>query len=179
VALSLWAVPRTTHDVDIVVALPAARIAEFCAHFPPDRYYIDPAAMAEAFRHTNQPSRGMYSFIHILSGLKLDLFPLRPSDPVQVSTLQHRVQEELTPGLCAAVCAPEDLLIQKLEWYTLGQSQSQFQDCLNLVLADQERAVPQIDWARVDNWTRRLGPAIHQAWQLLKAAVAATQAPPV
>lgn len=178
VALGLWAVPRTTHDVDIVVALPAARIAEFCAHFPPDRYYIDPAAMADAFRHAQQPSRGMYSFLHMPSGLKLDLFPLRPSDPVQVSTLQHRVLEDLTPGLRAAVCAPEDLLIQKLEWYSLGHSQRQFQDCLNLVLSDQERAVPQIDWTQVDTRTHQLGPAIAHAWQVLKAAVAATQEPP-
>src|SRR5215217_1614086 len=77
VALGVWASPRQTHDLDIVLDLPLERIPEFCARFPPDRFYIDAAAMFDAFRQPSAPSQGMYSFIDMDSGFKVDLFPLR------------------------------------------------------------------------------------------------------
>lgn len=42
VALSVWAVPRMTHDLYIVVDMPEDRILEFCSRFPAEQYYIDP-----------------------------------------------------------------------------------------------------------------------------------------
>ena len=33
VALGVWAAPRMTHDLDIVVDLPLVRVPEFCAEF--------------------------------------------------------------------------------------------------------------------------------------------------
>src|SRR5512142_2333428 len=80
VALGVWASPRPTHDLDVVIDLPLGRIPEFCSHFPTDRYYIDPGAMFDMFRQATAPSQGMYSFIDMESGFKVDLFPLRMAD---------------------------------------------------------------------------------------------------
>lgn len=63
VALSIWAQPRLTHDLDLVVDLPDDRIHEFCRHFSADRFFIDPEAMNRAFAARNSRSLGMYSFI--------------------------------------------------------------------------------------------------------------------
>jgi hypothetical protein len=98
VALTAWAIPRLTHDIDLVVDLPEDRIVEFCSHFSPDRYYIDADVMRSAFEQRNQPGMGMYSFTDMDTGLKVDLFPLRPNDPAQQAALSRRVVVEILEG---------------------------------------------------------------------------------
>lgn len=168
VALAVWAIPRTTHDFDIVVDLPEERITEFCSHFPPDKYYIDADAMQNAFRHRDQSSLGMYSFIDMETGIKIDLFPLRPNDSAQQEALARRVTAEVLEGLVAVVYAPDDLLVQKLRWYAASNSERQLQDCLNLVLTDLQRQTPLISWDYVEDWTNRLGAEVYQAWRAVK-----------
>src|SRR4051795_5124765 len=116
VALITWATPRTTHDIDIIVSLPVQRVAEFCAHFPPERFYVDPDAMRATWL---QPGRSMYNIIDMDTGLKVDLTPVRRNDPLHLQSIRRRVEVEILPGLRAAIVSPEDLLLQKLEWYTL------------------------------------------------------------
>ena len=171
IALFAWSIPRTTHDLDLVVDLPEERIPEFCAHFSPDRYFIDAEGMRDAFEQRDQPSLGMYSFTDMDTGLKVDLFPLRPRDEAQQTALNRRVWTEVLPGLRAAVYAPDDLLVQKLRWYAASESERQFRDCLNLVLTDLKRPPPMINWDYVYAWANRLGPDIKQAWAKVKAAV--------
>jgi hypothetical protein len=174
VALSVWALPRATHDLDLVVDLPEDRITEFCAQFPSDRYFIDPETMNAAFQQRDQPGLGMYSFIDMDSGFKVDLFPLLPNDPAQQAALSRRVTVDIVEGQRAAVYAPDDLLVQKLRWYAASQSERQFRDCLNLVLTDLKRPMPLIAWDYIENWVAQLGPAVQQAWSAVKAAVNAT-----
>jgi len=173
VALSTWAMPRATHDIDIIVSLPVERIAEFCAHFPSERFYVDPEAMRATWL---QPERSMYNIIDMDTGLKVDLTPVRPNDSLHVQSIQRRVEVEILPGLRASVVSTEDLLLQKLEWYTLGGSERQLADCLNLLRAARERNPAEIDWRAVDAWTQRSGPAMQQAWERLKAAFAEVEA---
>lgn len=171
VALAVWAVPRMTHDLDLVLDLPFDRIREFCAHFPPERYSLDPEALRTAFQQRDRPSLGMYSFTDLDTGLKVDLFPLRAGDPAQQAALGRRRTVEILEGQMAAVYAPDDLLVQKLRWYASSESERQFRDCLNLVLTDLQRPAAQISWEYVDGWAEQLGPAIRQAWATVKAAV--------
>jgi hypothetical protein len=171
VALTAWATPRTTHDLDLVVDLPASRVPEFCTHFSADRYFIDADAMLASFGQWDQPSMGMYSFTDMDSGIKVDLFPLRPGEPAQQEALSRRVIVELLEGQRAALYAPDDLLVQKLQWYSIGQSERQLGDCLNLLLTDLKRPKPLIAWDYVEKWVTRLGPTAQQAWTTLKEAV--------
>jgi len=118
----------------------------------------------------------MYNIIDMDTGLKVDLTPVRPNDPLHVQSIQRRVEVEILPGLRASVVSTEDLLLQKLEWYTLGGSERQLADCLNLLRAARERNPAEIDWRAVDAWTQRSGPAMQQAWERLKAAFAEVEA---
>lgn len=171
VALSVWAVPRTTHDIDVVVELPGERIPEFCSAFPSDRYFIDPEVMGDAFRQLNRPGLGMYSFVDMETGIKVDLFPLRSNDEAQRVALSRRERASFLPGTSGAVYAPDDLLVQKLRWYAASDSERQFRDCLNLVTTDLKRPTSLIDWGYVEGWAERLGPDVQQAWARVKAAV--------
>jgi hypothetical protein len=169
VALGVWATPRMTHDLDIVVDVPLAEIPQFCAQFPAERYYLDPAAMTVAFRQRDSRSQGMYSFLDMDTGLKVDLFPLRPGDPAQVTAMGRRVRAEVLSSQPAYVYAPDDLLIQKLRWYSMGESQRQFTDCLALLIADRARPSPLIDRAYVQGCVDLLGRAVQGAWARLLA----------
>lgn len=171
IALAVWAVPRTTHDLDIVVDVPEDRIQEFCDHFPPVRYYIDPEAMTNAFRRREQASMGMYSFLDLNTGFKVDLFPIRTQDKAQQEALRKSIHAQVMQGLYAKVYAPDDLLIQKLRWYTSSHSERQLRDCLNLMLTDLRRPIPLISWNYVETWTDELGSEVQQAWLDLKAAI--------
>jgi len=175
VALAVWAQPRLTHDLDLVVDLPTERVAEFCRYFSADRFFIDPAAMRVAFAGRNSPSLGMYSFTDMETGLKVDLFPLRRNDPAQQAAISRRVDMEVLEGQHATVYTPADLLVQKLRWYALGESERQFRDCLNLVLSDLRRPTPQIAWAEIDRWAVQLGPPVQRAWQTVRAAAEAAR----
>jgi hypothetical protein len=172
VALIAWATPRTTHDIDILVDLPPQRIEDFCRYFPPERFYVDPDAMRAAFL---QVERSLYNIIDMETGFKVDLSPVRPSDPLHARALSHRVRRELLPGVTAWVVSPEDLLLQKLEWYTLGQSERQFRDCLALLRAARSGGQTEIDPATIAAWAQRLGPPMEQAWALLQAALRETE----
>jgi hypothetical protein len=171
VALAVWAVPRTTHDLDIVVDVPEDRIEEFCAHFQAARYYIDPEGMRNAFRSRDQVSLGMYSFVDMETGFKVDLFPVRTYDKAQQEALRRSVTTEVVRGLPARVYAPDDLLVQKLRWYAASHSERQLRDCLNLVLTDMRRPVPLISWNYVENWTSMLEPGVQQALLDLNSAL--------
>jgi hypothetical protein len=160
VALAVWAIPRTTHDLDIVVDVPEDRIQEFCGHFPLVRYYIDPEAMLNAFQRRDQPGLGMYSFLDVDTGFKVDLFPVRTHDKAQQEALRRCIPTKVMEGLSARVYAPDNLLIQKLRRYAASHSERQLRDCLNLALTDLKRPVPLIAWDYVEKWTAELGAEV-------------------
>jgi hypothetical protein len=170
IALNAWASPRTTHDMDIAVDLPKERIVEFCRHFSPERYYIDPDDMRSAFLHRDDVSLGMYSFHDMNTGFKVDLFPLRASDQALQAALARRVKVNILANLQAYVCAPDDLLVQKLRWHASSGSERQLRDCLNLLLTDLKRPTPMIEWDYVEDWVAQLGPEVQHAWEVVKEA---------
>lgn len=46
-ASNYWGIPRTTHDLDFVIQLPASAIAKIISAFTPD-FYIEEAAVRAA-----------------------------------------------------------------------------------------------------------------------------------
>jgi hypothetical protein len=67
--------PRFTNDIDIVVDLPLDRVADFCAGFPADDFYLSLTAVADAVR-----SRHQFNVLHPASGLKIDFIVLTDSE---------------------------------------------------------------------------------------------------
>jgi hypothetical protein len=157
------------------------RIPAFCARFPADEFLIDAQAMRAQFRLPDSPSSGMYSFLHMPTGLKIDLFPLPPNDPVQRAAFARRVAMPLLGEQAGMVATAQDLLIQKIRWWQAGGrvSERQFRDCMNLLLTDRSRATPQIDPDAVEQIMRTLPRATYEAWRILwAAAVQASQQSP-
>jgi hypothetical protein len=129
-ASSLSGEPRTTLDVDIVVALDDSQVDCVTRALKGD-FYADVDAIRRAVR-----AHASVNVIHHATGTKVDLF-VAGGGPLDWLQLERRRLVH-PPGLQGAlyVQTPEDILLQKLRWYRLGgqTSDRQWRDVLGLLL---------------------------------------------
>jgi hypothetical protein len=135
--------PRTTLDVDFVVAAPLGAIREIERHFPAT-FHLDPQLQMEILT-------GTYRWIAEVDGstFRVEIFHLA-SDPHHQELFQRRLAMPL-PLLEQTVWIPtaEDLVIQKLRW----ARRKDLDDARN-ILAVQGAA---IDYAHIELWCGRHG----------------------
>lgn len=115
-------VPRTTLDVDIIVELSHAQVERFVALVDQD-FYIQAADIHDAITH-----RSSFNLVHFASMLKIDMF-VAPPRPFDLAKAQRVVEMQLTTTSTRRfrVTSPEDIVLQKLEWYALGGQVSERQ----------------------------------------------------
>ena len=144
VASSLWGVPRTTHDVDVVVVLSEAEVGRMVAAFA-DRYYVSEPAVRDAVTRAS-----MFNVIDFGTGLKADLWVTK-GDPFNESMLGRRRRVEIVPGREAYVGSPEDVLLHKLVWNQITPSQRQLADAAGIVAVQEGK----LDLAYMKAWAAR------------------------
>jgi hypothetical protein len=122
VATIFYGEPRFTVDIDIVVDLPADRIRDFCAAFAPEEFYLREEAVRRAVR-----SRSQFNIIHPSSGLKIDIMVSAgtPFDRSRFARIRR-----IRPGedFEASFASPEDVILEKLEYYREAGSQKHLRD---------------------------------------------------
>lgn len=130
-ASSLSGEPRSTLDVDIVVAMTTSdvdRVAEALR----GEFDVDDQAVARAVRE-----RSSVNIFHRASAIKVDLFVMggSPLDDEQMNRRQ-RVQVTAGPDRYLYAYTPEDILLQKLRWFRKGNevSDRQWRDALGILL---------------------------------------------
>lgn len=130
-ASSLSGEPRSTLDVDMVVALTEGDIDRLISGLGSE-FYADGAALRRAARQ-----RSTVNLIHQPTATKVDLFVAggSPLDAQQISRRQ-RIQVRRSPDRYLYFYTPEDILLQKLRWFGLGHEASdrQWRDILGIVL---------------------------------------------
>ena len=125
VAMSYYATPRMTRDIDIIVALDRSDIEKICSLFGAD-YYVSKEAVAEAVRR-----KSMFNIIHFESVIKVDFIVLM-NTPFAVSEFGRRSQ--LTLGdFQTTIISCEDLILSKLVWAKDSGSEMQLRDVRNLL----------------------------------------------
>jgi len=144
VALAVYAVPRMTRDIDLVVDVQAEDVHRLVTLFIAD-CYIDEESVRDAVAR-----RGMFNIIHNDWILKAD-FIVRKDEPYRRTELDRRRRVDLG-DFQVWVAAPEDLLLSKLCWGRDSASELQRRDVIQLV-----RSVPDLDWVYLREWGRRLG----------------------
>ena len=130
-ASSLSGEPRSTLDVDIVVAMTTSDVARL-AEALRGEFDVDDRAVARAVRE-----RSSVNVFHRASAIKVDLFVMggSPLDDEQMDRRQ-RVQVTTDPDRYLYACTPEDILLQKLRWFRKGNevSDRQWRDVLGILL---------------------------------------------
>ena len=129
-ASSLHGQPRATQDVDIVADLQLEHVEPFVVALR-DHFYVDEPAVRDAVKR-----RSTFNVIHLETMFKVDVF---------VAGHQHSTRREFErkqlylldfqPAREINVASPEDIIVQKLHWYRLGDhvSDRQWSDAMSVL----------------------------------------------
>jgi hypothetical protein len=96
-------------------------------------------------------SRGMFNVIHRETGFKIDLV-VRKKRPFSQEEFSRRMSATFA-GKQRWFASPEDVILTKLEWSKLGESERQFNDALNVARLQG----PRLDRDYLQRWATDLG----------------------
>lgn len=147
-AVIVYGEPRLTHDVDIVLVLPATALADLHRTFPLEQFYCPPLEVLAV--EAQRPERGHFNLIHHASGFKADVY-LAGGDPLHRWGLSRRRRIEVG-GEVVPVAPPEYVIVRKLEYYREGGSDKHVRDIRSMLELSRE----QIDLCEVQTWVNRL-----------------------
>ena len=144
-ASAYYGSPRSTQDIDLVIAATAAQLRAFVASLNNHEYYADLNAALEAHQRES-----MFNVIDLESGWKVDMI-IRKSRAFSREEFDRRLRVNLQ-GAVLFVASAEDVVIAKLEWAKRAQSPRQIEDAAGII---------QIRWDALDHpylekWIREL-----------------------
>jgi hypothetical protein len=145
-AMAIYASPRMTRDVDVVVDVTQADVTTLVRSFEAD-CYIDRDAVAEAVK-----AHGMFNVIHNEWIIKAD-FIVRKIGPYRQLEFERRRQIDVE-GTEVSVVAPEDLILSKLLWAQETGSVLQLRDVHEIIVSGTK-----LDWQYLETWSTQLGVA--------------------
>lgn len=153
---SLQGEPRSTHDIDLVVAIEISSIEELVKAFPPPDFYLDKKSIVDAIKR-----QSMFNLIDLKEGSKVD-FWLLTDEPFDQSRFSRKYSEEVL-GIRMQVTSPEDTILVKLRWAKLsGGSEKQFTDALRVY----EVQYANLDLDYLQYWARKLD--VESTWERLR-----------
>ena len=142
VAMSYYAQPRMTRDIDIVIAL-AEGDSQTIVDIFEDHYYLSTDAVADAIR-----GRTMFNLVHYDNVVKVDFIVQKESEYRQLEF--KRRQQIRIEKLTTWIVSKEDLILSKLWWAKESRSEMQFRDVENLLATK-----PDLGYLR--KWSLALG----------------------
>lgn len=144
-ALSVWAEPRQSLDIEIVTDLPIDRYEAVIRPAFQDAYLVNHLIVVEG--------RGYGSVIHRTEIRKADLITRRDDPWGRAAFERRRLVDDPVLG-SAWFIAPEDLILAKLEWSHGGASERQVRDAASVV-----RITRGLDWSHIDAYAPVIGVA--------------------
>jgi hypothetical protein len=92
--------------------------------------------------------------IHMYSGLKADLYPLREGDALRQSAFQRRQQVDYGPPIGKVyIPSPEDLILYKLMYFGLSQQSKHSRDIAAMLKSKKN----ELDMRYIKQWAARFG----------------------
>jgi hypothetical protein len=147
VASSVHGRPRTTDDIDIVAAFPGPKVDDFVRNLEAD-FFVDAAMIYDAISR-----RASFNIIHLATMLKVDVFVLGNED-FAIEEMKRRAAIPLR-GSRVWFASPEDIVLEKLDWFRKGEgiSERQWRDVLGVLAIQGAR----LDIAYLRLWAERRG----------------------
>ena len=140
-AMSQYAVPRFTRDIDLIVQLKTVDADKIHTLFS-EQYYLSRPAVSNAISRES-----MFNLIHFEYSIKVDFVVLKSSEYRQVEFA--RKQRVKINGFMVWIVSKEDLILSKLLWAKDSHSEMQLKDVKNLIATDYDE-----DYIR--QWTQAL-----------------------
>jgi hypothetical protein len=140
-ASSAHGVPRSTNDIDIVIAPTRAQLEQLLQQFSESEFAAETEDALDAFAHNS-----LFNIVDYATMWKVDFIIKQPT-PFDASRFSRRAVVEIAGvGLYAA--SPEDILITKLWWAKLGESERQLNDAVGIIQVQRDN----LDHDYVERW---------------------------
>jgi hypothetical protein len=144
-ASSAHGVPRATNDIDIVIAPTRKQLEQLLQHFPDSAFATD---KEDAFNALAR--RSLFNIVDYESLWKID-FIIKQHTPFDASRFVRRGVVEIA-GVNLYTASPEDILVTKLWWAKLGESERQINDAAGIIQVQGEK----LDRDYVERWVAAL-----------------------
>lgn len=138
---SAHGVPRSTNDIDVLIAPTPEQLLALIDQFPTSDYYADREDALDALRHQSQ-----FNVIDNSSSWKIDFIVSRNA-PFDRARFARRTLVEIA-GVNVYAATPEDIIIAKLRWMKESGSQRQLDDIAGVIRMQREK----LDVAYVERW---------------------------
>jgi hypothetical protein len=146
-----YGLPRSTQDIDIVIAPTPATLKILLQSLSPDEYYAEIEAASEALRRES-----LFNIIDLKTGWKIDMIIRKSREFSREEFGRRRLAQFEDVSLFVA--SAEDVILAKLEWAKLAQSQRQIEDAAGIF----KMRSGSLDRVYIDKWIRDLD--LEQQW---------------
>jgi hypothetical protein len=131
IASSAYGIARTTLDIDMVSNLIPSNIKPLTERLK-EKYYIDAEMISEAIKRQSS-----FNILHLDTMLKIDVFILKSREYSQ-KAFERKIKDKLEEdpdSISIYLCSPEDIILNKLEWYKSGGeiSERQWNDIAGVI----------------------------------------------
>jgi hypothetical protein len=147
-----WGEPRATQDLDLVVKIPIKSINKLSKELEKRDMLIPAEIILDNILEDRADIP--INAIHMHSGFKADLYPVREGDELRVSAFQRRIQVDYGPPIGKVyIHSPEDLILYKLMYFGLSQQSKHSRDIAAILKSKKN----ELDLGYIEQWTARLG----------------------
>lgn len=151
-AVAAWAEARSTQDVDLVVNVPLERMQHLSEELEKRDMLVPADIILDLFLEMRADLP--VNAIHLGTGYKAELFLLRPGDVYRETAFARRRLVDLGPPLGEVyVHAPEDLILNKLRYFSLSQQPKHVRDITSILMAMHD----ELNLEYIKTWSARLG----------------------
>jgi hypothetical protein len=144
-ASAYYGAVRSTRDIDFVIEATTEQLTYFIQSLPVGQYYVDLDAALQAHRR-----QSMFNVIDMASGWKIDLV-IRKGRPFSREEFRRRQSVDLQ-DIPLFVASAEDVIVSKLEWSKLAQSQRQIEDVAAILRIRRDS----LDHSYLERWIAEL-----------------------
>lgn len=146
VAAIAYGKPRLTLDMDIVINLNPNQAQKLVARFNKEEYYADLNMILNAIE-----TKGHFNIINSKTAVKIDFYVLA-NDAFSQAQFARKTKEAFTESQVASFAAPEDVILKKLEWYKMGESQKHLDDINGIIKVSGSK----LDYNYLKMWAHKL-----------------------
>jgi hypothetical protein len=147
-----WGEPRATQDLDLVVNIPIKSVSKLSKELEKRDMLIPPEIILDNILEDRADIP--INAIHMHSGLKADLYPVREGDELRQSAFQRRQQVDFGSAIGKVyIHSPEDLILYKVMYFGLSQQSKHSRDVAAILKARKN----DLDMVYIEQWAARLG----------------------
>ena len=151
-ASSAHGIPRSTNDIDVLIAPTPEQLSRLMDEFRDPEFYAEREAALQALQRRSQ-----FNVIDNATLWKVD-FIISNEAPFERTLFLRRQLTEIA-GVDVYTATPEDVLVAKLLWAQVGESERQITDAAGILIMQGD----DLDRVYVEEWVEVLG--LQEQWR--------------